>query len=99
MANLDSKKRKTSKINTWKPKSNQILVEPDGKIFICHFDKIFQQPKLEKYNKFYIQKISYVNHLDIITKYINFFINCYDDDNELVNAYLKVKFETDSKRM
>lgn len=98
MANVDNKKRKTSKINTWKPKNNQIFVEPDGKIFICHFDKIFQQPKLEKYNKFYIQKISYVNHLDIITKYINFFINCYDEDNELVNAYLKVKFETDSKR-
>lgn len=89
---------KLLKIDNWTPKSNQRIVEPDNKIFLCHFDKVFQQPKLDRYNKFYIQKLSYINNLDLITKYINYFINCYDSDNELISAYLKIKFETDEKR-
>ena len=89
---------KLLKIDNWTPKPNQRIVEPDNKIFLCHFDKVFQQPKLDRYNKFYIQKLSYINNLDLITKYINYFINCYDSDNELISAYLKIKFETDEKR-
>ena len=84
---------KLLKIDKWTPKSSQCIVEPDNKIFLCHFDRVFQQPKLERYNKFYIQKLSYINNLELITKYINYFINCYDSDNELVSAYLKIKFE------
>lgn len=89
---------KLLKIDKWTPKSSQCIVEPDNKIFLCHFDRVFQQPKLERYNKFYIQKLSYINNLELITKYINYFINCYDSDNELISAYLKIKFETDEKR-
>lgn len=92
------KASKLLKIDKWTPKSSQCIVEPDNKIFVCHFDKVFQQPKLERYNKFYIQKLSYINNLELITKYINYFINCYDSDNELISAYLKIKFETDEKR-
>ena len=99
MATKDiNKGRKTSKINTWKPTSNQIYVEPDGKIFICNFDKILQQPKLSKYNKFYIKKGSYENQLDIITHYTNFFIANYDTDEELIAAYLKIKFAIDEEQ-
>lgn len=95
---LEERAKRSSKINTWKPaNSKQIFVEQDGKIFVCWFDKVFQEPKLAKLNKFYIKKGSYENQLDIITKYINFFINNYDTDHELINAYLKVKFETDVK--
>ena len=92
------KASKLLKIDKWNPKPSQCIVEPDNKIFLCHFDRVFQQPKLERYNKFYIQKLSYINNLELITKYINYFINCYDSDNELVSAYLKIKFETDEKR-
>lgn len=95
---LEERAKRSSKINTWKPaNSKQIFVEQDGKIFVCWFDKVFQEPKLAKLNKFYIKKGSYENQLDIITKYINFFINEYDTDHELINAYLKIKFETDVK--
>ena len=84
--------KRTSKINTWKPKKNQVFVEPDGKLFICHFDKIFGYPNLKVYNKFYINKASYENQLNIITKYTNFFMNNYDTDNELATAYLKLQY-------
>lgn len=94
----NEKMRKTSKINTWKPKKNQIFVEKDGKLFICHFDKIFGYPQLKVYNKFMINKGSYENQLDIITKYTNFFMNLYDIDNELALAYLKLKFSLDKEK-
>lgn len=91
----ESTKRK-SKINTWKPKEYQKIVEKDGKLFICHFDRLFgHKEKLSVYEKFVIGKESYINQLDIITQYTNFFINNYDFDDELVSAYLKVKFALD----
>ena len=34
--------RRVSKINSWKPKENQKIIEQDGKkIFVCHFEKVF----------------------------------------------------------
>ena len=92
-------KVKKSKITTWKPKESQIFVERDGKIFICNFDKIFgHKEKFQKYNKFMIKKDSYINQLDTITKYINFFMNNYDPDMELASAYLDIKFSLDKNR-
>jgi len=81
--------RKKSLINTWKPKASQIYVEPDGKKFICHFDKILGNHDFINYNVFVISKGSYENQLDLITDYTNFFMNVYDPDDELVTAYLK----------
>lgn len=95
---MDRSKR-TSKINIWKPTTNQTFVAQDGKIFLCNFDKIFNQEKLSVYNKFYIKKGSYENQLDIITSYTNFFINNYDLDDELVSAYLKFKFAIDRDKL
>lgn len=93
---MDKKsKKKTSKINSWKPNKNQVIVEPDGKLFICHFDKVFNVPKLKAYNRFMINKGSYENQLDIITKYANFFMAFYDQDQELPMAYLKLKTALD----
>lgn len=95
---IDRSKR-TSKINTWKPKdANQIFVEQDGKLFICHFDRIFENSKLSIYNRFIISKTSYENQLDKIITYTNFFINNYDADKELVTAYLKLKFVIDKEK-
>ena len=81
--------RKKSLISTWKPKPSQVFVEPDGKKFICHFDKIFDNEDFVNYNNFFINKGSYENQLDLITRYTNFFMNIYDPDFELVTAYLK----------
>lgn len=91
------KAQKTSKINTWKPTKAQTIVERDGKLFKCHFDKVWKEyaKKFSPYDTFLIGKESYINQLDTIVAYTNFFINNYDFDNELVMAYLKIKFELD----
>ena len=94
---IDRSKLK-SKINTWKPKKNEIMVEQDGKIFVCHFDKIFDKPNLKPLCNFIINKSSYINQLPIITRYINFFMNCYDDENDLATAYLKIKYAIDKEK-
>ena len=57
---IDRSKLK-SKINIWKPKKSEIMVEQDGNIFVCHFDKIFNQPNLKPLTKFIIKKSSYIN--------------------------------------
>lgn len=81
--------RKKSLINTWKPKASQIYVEPDGKKFVCHFDRILGNHDFISFNTFMINKVSYENQLENIARYTNFFMNFYDTDNELVLAYLK----------
>lgn len=94
------KSKRVSKINSWKPKDYQVIVEKDGKLFVCHFDRIFGYAnKLNAYNRFLIGKESYINQLDTITSYINFFINNYDFDNELVTSYLKCKFAIDKNHL
>ena len=74
------------------------MVEQDGKIFVCHFDKIFDKPNLKPLCNFIINKSSYINQLPIITRYINFFMNCYDSENDLATAYLKIKYAIDKEK-
>lgn len=94
------KQKRTSKINTWKPTKDQVIVEKNGKLFECHFSKLFgHSSKLYNCRNFFIGKESYINQLDVITSYINFFINNYDFDNELVSAYLKIKFAVDIQKI
>lgn len=95
---MATKTKRVSKIHTWKPKAKEVLIDRDGKLFVCHFDKVFGIDKLSQYNRFLIGKDSYINQLDTITSYANFFVNNYDQDQELVTAYLKIKFALDKKR-
>ena len=88
----------TSKMNTWKPKKSEVMVEQDGNLFVVHFDKIFNQPNLKPLTNFILKKSSYINQLPIITRYTNFFINCYDPENDLCMAYLKLKYALDKER-
>ena len=102
------KKPKKCRIAKWKPKKqSEVIVEQDGKLFICHFDKVFHDINTEDgsnrfkpYNIFIIGKESYINQLPTIVNYTNFFINEYDnEDMELVTAYLKIKFALDKLQM
>lgn len=92
-------------ITKWKPENDdQVIVERDGKLFICHFAKVFgtnkqMRKKLSVYERFMIGKESYINQLDVITSYTNFFINIYDTDKELVAAYLKIKYALDKEKI
>lgn len=90
---------KAPTINGWKPKKNQLIVERDGKLLVCHFDKIFGEPeKLNEYSKFIIGKESYINRLDDIVLTVNYFEAYYDPEYELVTAYLKIKYCLDNKK-
>ena len=83
-------------INIWvqTDEDSYLTYEPQ-KCFI-QFDKIFGVRRLQAYNEFIIRKDSYSNQLPIICRYINFFINAYDTEHELLMAYLNIKFATDN---
>ena len=91
---------KQSKINVWKPRDDsEIFVDRNGKLFECYFEKVFITDKdITKYNRFFINKSSYENQLDHIVSYINFFINFYDRDMEVMTAYLKFASEIGKER-
>lgn len=90
----------TSKINTWKPKPHEEIIVQDGKLFVCMFDRVFgYEERLRPYNRFLIGKESYINQLETITSYTNFFVNNYDPEHELVMGYLKTKFALDKEKL
>lgn len=86
------------RVDEWKPKKHDIKVSYDGKMVIIPFDKIFKRPNETALNNFIIKKESYVKRLAELTHYINYFIKYYDADNELLLAYLKLKFIIDKKK-
>jgi hypothetical protein len=86
---------RSAEINTWKPKKGEVITESDGNIFIVHFERVFGIPEFKKYNNFCVKKSSYEEHLRVFSSYIDYFINRYDPENELVTAYLKIKYEID----
>lgn len=93
---------KKAPINTWKPKGDdEVSVESDGQKFIVHFEKYFgaQGEKLRKFDEFIVKKTSFEENLAINTGYINYFINNFDDDNELIMGYLKIKYMMDEKKL
>ena len=93
---LDARAKRKSKINTWHPGPKSTYVSRNGKNFVVHFDKIYGMSKLKNYNSFPITKTSYQNQLDTIVRYTNFFIHFYDEEQELPNAYLKLRTVMDA---
>ena len=93
---LEARAKRKSKINTWHPGAKSTYVSRNGKNFVVHFDKIYGMSKLKNYNSFPITKTSYQNQLDTIVRYTNFFIHFYDEEQELPNAYLKLRTVMDA---
>lgn len=92
---------KKAPINTWKPKGDdEVAVESDGQKFIVHFEKYFGEhgEKLKKFDTFIVKKTSFEENLAINTGYINYFINNFDEENDLVMGYLKIKYLMDEKK-
>lgn len=95
---IQEQKIKKSKIVTWKPDPSDCLVHSDGRLFYVEFDRIFNQTKLGAYNKFYIKKSSYEKQLEVIVRYINFFMKFYDTEHEMATNYLKIKYTIDKEK-
>lgn len=88
----------TAEINTWKPKSKkEVIVESEDQMFKVYFEKFFDE-KMKKFDIFYVRKSSFEPHLALSAKYINYFINRYDTENELVMGYLKLKYALDEAK-
>lgn len=85
------------KVDQWMPGENDKYVFYDGKLVIIPFDEIYQQD-ISAIKTFVIKKDSYVKRLGDITHYINYFITNYDEEKELLMAYLKIKFLIDNKK-
>ena len=85
------------RVDEWIPKRTDNIVYNDGKLVIIPFDKIFNRQDADALNNFIIKKESYVKRLPELIKYINYFIKFYDNDNELIIAYLKLKSLVDNK--
>lgn len=84
-------------VDEWRPDKADCVVKYDGKLVIVPFDTIFNNEDIGILNAFNILKDSYVKQLSSITLYINYFIKYYDDDNELLLAYLKLKSMADNR--
>ena len=93
-----SEKHKYTKIDKWSPKKSQEFVDYDNKLLTCHFEKIIGDPNLAVYDKFMILRNIYTTQLPLISRYINYFMNVFDSDNELALAYLKTKYMIDKHK-
>ena len=82
-------------VDRWNYNAEEAIVQFNGKIMVVRFDNVFNIS--DELNNFFIIKDIYVKKLDLITKYINYFITFYDTDNEFVTAYYKLKFLIDNK--
>jgi len=85
-------------INKWRPQSpDELFLTSEARKCIIEFDKIFNVPKLGKYNIFVVRKDSYSTKLPIFCHYINYFLNKYDTEHELLAAYMNIKFAIDNE--
>lgn len=84
------------RVDDWVPKKDDIKLKKDGKLVVIEFDKLFNNSG-DALNNFIIKKESYYRNIDGVLKYINYFIKYYDTDNELLLAYLMLKYRIDDK--
>lgn len=86
------------RVDEWQPEAADMKISYDGKIVIVPFHELFNRD-IDAVNNFFIKKESYSKKLPEITHYINYFIKFYDPENELLFAYLKLKFFVDKKQL
>ena len=88
-------KKKKLNINKWDENNSNSYITYDLKIFTFDFARLTGQIESNKLSNFVIKRQSYYTKLDIITRYIDFFIQNYDTDNELPYVYLTMKYHID----
>jgi hypothetical protein len=100
----DCNKQKFIKVDEWEPTEQDNIIKYDNKLIIIPFDKIFNKQYIQALNTFIIKKDSYVKRLGNdpilgkgICHYINYFIKFYDNNNELLMTYAKLKYMIDRK--
>lgn len=80
--------KRTSKINTWKPRESQKYVVPDGRLFICYFEKLFD---LEQFMKETTKStLSKVEKRKRLKEFDTFIINkgSYENQLPIITKYI-----------
>ncbi len=85
-------------ITEFKNKKADRVFKATQKAIVIQFDEIFNNESLKELNTFAThKKRAYDHKKDIIELHLNYFTKYYDPDNELIMAYLKIKFMMDQK--
>ena len=85
-------------VDEWVPDDEDVIVGYKGKQIVVLFDKILHKKFAEDFNYFDISyKEAYYNQLKMMAHYANYFLKFYDQDHELIMAYLKLKHQMDMK--
>lgn len=85
-------------IDTIKPDKLKGLVRRSGTNIVIEFDK-FYSVNYDNLNLFRLPKRAFAKNLDDICKYINVFIEYYDQDSEYITSILQMKFLVDKENM
>lgn len=84
---------------TKKHKKDDVVKKVSKQALEIRFDEIFDNPELVSLNTFIIKpKQAYYNNTDLYCPYLNYFMKYYDEDNELVTSYLKLKIMCDRNK-
>ncbi len=70
----------------------------DGRTARVPFQYLLNDPDMELFGTFIIKRPAYANKLDLICQHLNYFIEFYDKDNELLFGYLKLKHIINNKQ-
>lgn len=84
---------------TKKHKKDDVIEKVSKQALEIRFDKLFDNDELKSLNTFIIKpKQAYYNNTELYCPYLNYFIKFYDDDKELLTAYLKLKIMCDRNK-
>jgi hypothetical protein len=84
-------KKKKLNINKWDENNSNSYITYDLKIFTFDFARLTGQIESNKLSNFVIKRQSYYTKLDIITRFIDFFIQNYD--TSLLNKHMVVHYQ------
>lgn len=98
------RKKSIPKIYEWElQKLRKVHVSYDDKIIIAHFDRMastskrFKKDDFSQLNRFIIPKEAYYKKNEMVVNTINYFIEYFDHDDELMMSYLYIKLMIDNK--
>lgn len=88
-------------VDSYKPSKKHEIIKQTSSGIIIEFNKIFDTDKEDLNNFVMKKKKAYIGQKDgstlrLIANYINYFIEYYDEDNELILNYLNMKYRMDT---
>lgn len=83
------------KLKKYLDQRDRVFRQGKKDIMVCDFDKVFPSLTKKSLNVFYITRPAFYKKSNLICDTINFFMKYYDEDNELITAYVHIKAMSD----